>query len=73
MKKLYLAGIGEITLRMNRNSAVKIKGKIKIALDCAAGLSGWAAGNWLTAGVAGPIPQLRVVFPSRSAFSTLAR
>ena len=71
MKKLYFAGIGEINLRMKRSSAVKIKGKIKSALDC--GLNDWAAGNWLTAGVAEPIPQLRVVFPSLSAFSTLAR
>ena len=43
VKKLYLAGIGEINLRMNRNSAAKIKGKIKIALDCSAGLNVWAA------------------------------
>ena len=73
MKKLYFAAIGEINLRMSRESALKIKGKIKAALDCAAGLNGSATENWLTAGVAEPIPQLRVVFPSRSAFSTLAR
>jgi hypothetical protein len=30
VKKLYFAAIGEVNLRMNRDPAVKIKGKIKI-------------------------------------------
>ena len=54
VKKLYLAGIGEINLRMNRNSGFKIRGKIKIALDCSAGLNGWATENCLLLALQSP-------------------
>ncbi|HJT53769.1 MAG TPA: hypothetical protein VJ848_07950, partial [Candidatus Angelobacter sp.] len=54
MKKLYFAAIREINLRMSRESALKIKGKIKVALDCAADLSGWAQETGLLLALQGP-------------------